>query len=458
MPAAGFLIPPAQDPGVLALLAGLAPLASPTFTGTVSGITAAMVGLGNVNNTADTAKPISSLTQAALDLKAPLASPALSGVPTAPTAAADTNTTQLATTAFVLGQAYTSNPAANGTASAGNSTRWARGNHVHPTDTTRAPLASPTFTGTPAAPTAAASTSTTQLATTAFTQAAIAAAGTFTDTSTTAGVVFYNQTLAQATFTAATTNQPIRFASASRMIWNSTSNASGVTHFGGSMSWVIVNGSGNPAFVLGGEDKVEINRAGTVGLVKGREVQLAANVAGSTLTFYAGITSQILANAGTITTAVLHDSDVPANTGTITTLIDYWSRDISGRSGIGSRYGFRNDDAGKLNTSASGWIDQSVQYATPTNGGTTTITGRNTWLVLGHGATIASHTIAFPAASTLQQGEVFEISTNQPITALTLTCSGATFIVWAGGSLSAGQTIRFRWDAVNGWLRSMSQY
>jgi hypothetical protein len=39
--------------------------------------------------------------QDALDLKAPLASPTLSGTPTAPTAAAGTNTTQVATTAFV---------------------------------------------------------------------------------------------------------------------------------------------------------------------------------------------------------------------------------------------------------------------------------------------------------------------------------------------------------------------
>ena len=46
-----------------------APLASPTFTGTVSGITAAMVGLGNVNNTADSAKPVSSAQQTALDAK-----------------------------------------------------------------------------------------------------------------------------------------------------------------------------------------------------------------------------------------------------------------------------------------------------------------------------------------------------------------------------------------------------
>ena len=39
--------------------------------------------------------------QTALNLKAPLASPALTGAPTAPTAAANTNTTQVATTAYV---------------------------------------------------------------------------------------------------------------------------------------------------------------------------------------------------------------------------------------------------------------------------------------------------------------------------------------------------------------------
>jgi hypothetical protein len=44
-------------------------IASPTFTGTVSGITKAMVGLGNVDNTSDTAKPISTATQTALDAK-----------------------------------------------------------------------------------------------------------------------------------------------------------------------------------------------------------------------------------------------------------------------------------------------------------------------------------------------------------------------------------------------------
>jgi hypothetical protein len=66
-----------------------APISNPTFTGTVSGITKAMVGLTNVNDTSDADKPISTLTQAALDLKgsqsdldlkAPIASPSFSGI------------------------------------------------------------------------------------------------------------------------------------------------------------------------------------------------------------------------------------------------------------------------------------------------------------------------------------------------------------------------------------------
>ena len=66
-----------------------APLASPTFTGTVSGITKSMVGLGNVDNTTDALKPISQATQTALDAKlaistasttyAPKASPTFTG-------------------------------------------------------------------------------------------------------------------------------------------------------------------------------------------------------------------------------------------------------------------------------------------------------------------------------------------------------------------------------------------
>ena len=64
------------------------------------------VGLGNVDNTSDASKPVSTAQQTALNLKANLASPTFTGTPAAPTAAADTNTTQVATTAYVIGQGY----------------------------------------------------------------------------------------------------------------------------------------------------------------------------------------------------------------------------------------------------------------------------------------------------------------------------------------------------------------
>lgn len=101
--------------------------------------------------------------------------------------------------------AGTADPKMDGTASAGSATTWSKSDHVHPTDTSReasankvsswsatttdthypseklvkdsidakAPLASPTFTGTPKAPTAAAGTNTTQIATTAFVKSAV---------------------------------------------------------------------------------------------------------------------------------------------------------------------------------------------------------------------------------------------------------------------------------------------
>jgi hypothetical protein len=107
---------------------------------------------------------------------APLASPAFTGTPTAPTAAVGTGSTQVATTAFVIGQAASATPVMDGSAAAGASTRYARADHVHPTDTSRAPLASPAFTGAPTAPTPAAGDSSTKIATTAFVASALSRA------------------------------------------------------------------------------------------------------------------------------------------------------------------------------------------------------------------------------------------------------------------------------------------
>ena len=81
-------------------------------------------------------------------LKAPLASPTFTGDPKAPTPTAGDNDTSIATTAFV-GTAITNAavpppatvaPLINGTAAVGTVAKYAKEDHVHPTDTTRAAL------------------------------------------------------------------------------------------------------------------------------------------------------------------------------------------------------------------------------------------------------------------------------------------------------------------------------
>ena len=92
-------------------------------------------------------------------------SPAFAGIPTAPTAAAGTNTTQLATTAFVTaGPAFAGIPTAPTAGNSVNNTQLAT------TEFVQNQKVSPAFSGTPTAPTAAPETNTTQLATTAFVQ------------------------------------------------------------------------------------------------------------------------------------------------------------------------------------------------------------------------------------------------------------------------------------------------
>jgi hypothetical protein len=108
---------------------------------------------------------------ALLNLKAPLANPTFTGLVQAPTRPVDDSSTGVATTAWFFGQAFDGVPVMAGAASSGDSKRWARGNHRHPTDTTRAPLDSPAFTGFPTAPTPPPGDNSDVIATTAFVKA-----------------------------------------------------------------------------------------------------------------------------------------------------------------------------------------------------------------------------------------------------------------------------------------------
>jgi len=163
-----------------------------------------------LKNLANRTKYLKDHVDALESTRAPLASPAFTGTPTAPTQGHGDNSTKLATTAFVnaeiandaapishvgsTGAAHgvatnltagfmsggdkskldgiatdaaavgSSAPLMDGTAAAGTAATAARSDHVHPTDTTRAPLASPAFTGTPTAPTPQVGVSSQQIA------------------------------------------------------------------------------------------------------------------------------------------------------------------------------------------------------------------------------------------------------------------------------------------------------
>jgi hypothetical protein len=107
-----------------------APLASPTFTGTVSGITKTMVGLGSVDNTADTAKPVSTAQASA--------------IATAKSEAIADATSQV--NALLTGAPAALNTLDELAAALGDDANFA--STVTTNLAAKAPLASPTFTGT----------------------------------------------------------------------------------------------------------------------------------------------------------------------------------------------------------------------------------------------------------------------------------------------------------------------
>ena len=121
-------------------------------------------------------------------------SPAFTGSPTAPTASVGTNTTQLATTAYVFSERANTLTLTNKTINLSNNTltgtlaqfntALSDGDFATLTGTetlTNKTLSSPVLTGTPTSTTAAAGTNTTQVATTAFVTAERTATATLTN-------------------------------------------------------------------------------------------------------------------------------------------------------------------------------------------------------------------------------------------------------------------------------------
>lgn len=168
----------------------------------VSGAEGTTIALVTSDTISTINQNITTVSQSVAD-RAPIDSPTFTGVPKAPTASAGTNTTQIATTAFVTTAISSREPSI----SIGTTSQYWRGDKTWQTlnkaavglgnvdntsDATK--FSSPTLTGVPVAPTAAAGTNTTQVATTAFVTSSISgkadkANPTFTGTATMAKLV-----------------------------------------------------------------------------------------------------------------------------------------------------------------------------------------------------------------------------------------------------------------------------
>ena len=125
-----------KDGGVA--IAALAPIASPVFTGDPQAPTPA---------TSDSDTSIATTAFVKAQGYALLASPTFTGDPKAPTPTAGDNDTSIATTAFVTSAVITAAvppatflPVMDGAAAVGVTTKYAREDHIHPTDASRAAL------------------------------------------------------------------------------------------------------------------------------------------------------------------------------------------------------------------------------------------------------------------------------------------------------------------------------
>lgn len=164
---------------------------SPSFTGTPIAPTPATSDDSTKVATTEYVKRNRDQIQAAIDLKANIASPTFTGVPSTPTQLdISARTTQIANASFVRSVAdelynaialkaniasptFTGTPLTPTPATAARNTQIATTAYVKNNLDNYATLASPSLTGTPTAPTASAGTSTTQIATTNFVNTAV---------------------------------------------------------------------------------------------------------------------------------------------------------------------------------------------------------------------------------------------------------------------------------------------
>lgn len=216
--------------------------ASSATTATAQAGNAATSATAAANSATDAAANSSAAATSATQAASSMAAAATSATNAAASASAAEAAAQAASNAL---ESTASNIQMDGVQSAGALSTAARGDHRHPTDTSRAPINSPNLTGTPTAPTAPAGTNTTQLATTAFVTSAVSSMTIAGASETVAGKIEI-----------ATSAEAIAGTDTARAITpaglRSGLNASGSAPVFACRAWVNFNGTGTVAIRASG--------------------------------------------------------------------------------------------------------------------------------------------------------------------------------------------------------------
>jgi hypothetical protein len=389
-----------------------------------------VVGIGTTYARNDHAHPVDTS-------RAPLASPVFTGDPQAPTPLTADNDTSIATTAFVKAQSYATTaalpvasattPVMDGTAAIGALTTYARGDHVHPSDTTKAPLASPTFTGTPAAPTATYPNSTTQVATTGFVSTnfapLVSAPLTGTPTAPTAATGTNTTQIATTAFVLAV-RQDQQAVPTSAVSWNNQ----------------LLNNLGDPIAASDAATKRYVDQSATGLLAKGA-VQVATVGANITLSGLQSLDGYTMLTNDRV---LVKDQTLAQNNGIYVAVAGAWTRALdmdtwlevpqayvfvaNGTLNSNSSWVCNSATGGTLGTTAIVWV-QFSQAAQVTAGAGMTRTG-NSFDVIG----TAGRITAFADNIDIDAAYVGQVSINTLGSVNTGTWNATTIAVNRGGS------------------------
>lgn len=245
-------------------------------------------------------------------------------------------------------------------------------------------------------------------------------------------------------------SQGIFFANFGQTVWTSPSNLTGGGHTCGAFGHSVLNSSATLQMALGVEGRIDTLAAGTITQAKA-VIGLLVNQSG-TMTNAKGFSSELSNSSGrTVSNGYGYYAEISSNTGTIGKYVGY-AMPANTNTGVTQKYFLENLDPSAPSVIKAPIVQQDYGYSTPASGSTLNFPNNVSDFSVVPSGTLASLIVKLPTAPI--DGQNITFSTTQAITALTLNSSAGS-IMNAPTSLTAGQTIEFKWygNGVNLWVR-----